>query len=97
MEANKIIVKPILSEKSYADIAKKRYWFEVDKNATKTQIKNAVEELFNVEVASVNTLITAKKPRKRQGRVTGYTSERKKAVVTLKANSKTIAFFDSLS
>ncbi len=97
MEANKIIIRPILSEKSYADIAKKRYWFEVDKNATKTQIKSAVEELFNVDVDTVNTSITAKKPRKRQGRVTGYTSECKKAVVTLKESSKTIAFFDSLS
>ena len=97
MEANKIIIKPLLSEKSYADIAKKRYWFVVDKSATKTQINSAVEELFNVDVESVNTLITSKKPRKRQGRTTGYTSEKKKAVVTLKKDSKPIAFFESLS
>lgn len=97
MEANKIIIKPLLSEKSYADIAKKRYWFIVDKSATKTQIKSAVEELFSVDVESVNTLITAKKPRKRQGRTAGYTSSLKKAVVTLKKDSKPIAFFESLS
>lgn len=97
MEANKVIIKPLLSEKSYADIANKRYWFIVDKSATKTQIKKAVEEMFSVDVDSVNTLITAKKPRKRQGRTTGYTSSLKKAVVTLKKDSKPIAFFESLS
>ncbi len=97
MEANKIIIKPLLSEKSYSDIAKKKYWFIVDKNATKTQIKQAVQEIFGVEVESVNTSITAKKPKKRQGRVSGYTSENKKAIVTLKKESKPIAFFESLS
>ncbi len=97
MEANKIIIKPLLSEKSYSDIAKKKYWFVVDKNATKTQIKQAVQEIFGVEVESVNTSITAKKPKKRQGRVSGYTSENKKAIVTLKKESKPIAFFESLS
>lgn len=97
MEANKIIIKPLLSEKSYSDIANKKYWFIVDKNATKTQIKQAVQEIFGVEVESVNTSITAKKPKKRQGRVSGYTSEKKKAIVTLKKTSKPIAFFESLS
>ena len=97
MEANKIIIKPLLSEKSYSDIAKKKYWFIVDKNATKTQIRQAVQEIFGVEVESVNTSITAKKPKKRQGRVSGYTSENKKAIVTLKKESKPIAFFESLS
>ena len=97
MEANKIIIKPLRSEKSYADIAKKRYWFVVDKAATKTQIKQAVEELFGVSVDSVHTSITAQKPKKRQGRTAGYTQSRKKAIVTLKADSKPIAFFESLS
>lgn len=97
MEANKVIIKPLLSEKSYADIAKKRYWFVVDKSATKTQIKSAVEEMFSVDVESVNTQITAKKPKKRQGRTAGYTSSIKKAIVTLKKDSKPIAFFESLS
>ena len=84
MEANKIIIKPLLSEKSYSDIAKKKYWFVVDKNATKTQIKQAVQEIFGVEVESVNTSITAKKPKKRQGRVSGYTSENKNIYVSFK-------------
>ncbi len=96
MEANKIIIKPLLSEKSYSDIKNKKYWFVVDKNATKTEIKQAVEEIFGVDVESVNTSITAKKPKKR-GRITGYTSEQKKAVVTLKKDSKAIAFFESLN
>ena len=56
MVAHDIIIKPILSEKSYADIANKKYYFKVAKKATKTQIKNAVEEIFKVKVASVNTL-----------------------------------------
>ena len=76
MEANKVIIKPLLSEKSYSDIKNKKYWFVVDKNATKTEIKQAVEEIFGVDVESVNTSITAKKPKKR-GRITGYTSEQK--------------------
>ncbi len=97
MEANRIIIKPLMSEKSYADIAKKKYWFIVDKAATKTQIKHAVEEMFGVNVDSVNTTITAKKPKSRHGRTVGYTQSRKKAIVTLKADSKPIAFFESLS
>ena len=97
MEANKIIIKPILSEKSYTDIANKKYWFVVEKSATKTQVKQAVEELFGVKVASVNTSITAGKPKKRQGRVTGHTSSIKKAIVTLAKDSKAIAFLESLS
>ena len=56
MVAQDIILKPILSEKSYADIANKKYYFKVAKKATKTQIKAAVEEIFKVKVASVNTM-----------------------------------------
>ncbi len=97
MEATKVIIKPLMSEKSYADIANKKYWFVVDKAATKTQIKDAVESMFGVSVDSVNTSITSQKPKKRQGRVAGHTSARKKAVVTLKKDSKPIAFFESLS
>ena len=56
MVAHDIIIEPILSEKSYADIANKKYYFKVAKKATKTQIKAAVEQIFKVKVASVNTL-----------------------------------------
>jgi len=97
MEISNVIIKPLLSEKAYSDIKNKKYWFVVDKNATKEQVKLAVEQMFSVQVESVNTSITAKKPKKRQGRVSGYTSSIKKAVVTLKKDSKPIAFFESLS
>ena len=97
MEISNIIIEPLLSEKAYSDIKNKKYWFIVEKNATKEQIKLAVEKMFSVQVDSVNTSITARKPKKRQGRVNGYTSSVKKAVVTLKKDSKPIAFFESLS
>ena len=96
MVAHDIIIKPILSEKSYADIANKKYYFKVAKKATKTQIKNAIEEIFKVKVASVNTLNVYGKI-KRQGRTEGLTGNYKKAVVQLAADSKSIEFFDSLS
>ncbi len=91
-----IIIKPILSEKSYADIANKKYTFEVVKSANKTEIKKAIEELFGVKVKSVNTANIDGKL-KRQGKTQGYTSNYKKAYVQLKEDSKTIEFFDSLS
>ncbi len=96
MLAQDIIIKPILTEKSYAEIANKRYHFKVAKNATKSQIKHAVEEIFKVKVASVNTINVFGKI-KRQGRTQGLTGNYKKAIVTLSADSKSIEFFDSLS
>jgi len=96
MDANKIIVKPLLSEKTYQDIHNKKYWFVVAKDATKTQIKKAVEELFSVDVKSVNTVVTPQKTVRRQGKI-GHTQSIKKAAVTLTKDSKPIAFFDSLS
>lgn len=91
-----IIIKPVLSEKSYADIPNKKYTFIVAKKANKTEIKQAVEEVFGVKVASVNTVNVDGKF-KRQGKTEGYTSDYKKAFVQLKADSKSIEFFDSLS
>ena len=91
-----IIVRPLITEKSMDGIAAKVYAFEVMKNATKPEIANAVEEMFGVKVAKVNTIIMKKKP-KRVGYHMGYTSEWKKAIVTLTEDSKTIAFFDSLN
>ena len=96
MKAYDIIIKPVLSEKSYADIANKKYTFEVVKSANKTEIKKAIEELFGVKVKSVNTANIDGKL-KRQGKSQGYTSNYKKAYVQLKEDSKTIEFFDSLS
>lgn len=96
MFAQDVIIRPVLSEKSYADIANKKYTFEVAKNANKTQIKQAVESLFKVKVASVNTMNVYGKI-KRQGRTQGLTGNYKKAIVQLTADSKSIEFFDSLS
>lgn len=96
MAAHDIIIKPILSEKSYAGIKDKKYVFVVAKSANKTQIKLAVEEIFNVSVEKVNTAVIPGKL-KRQGKYEGYTPDYKKAIVQLKADSKSIEFFDSLS
>ena len=96
MKQYDIIIKPILSEKSYADIANKKYTFKVAKSANKVEIKKAIEEIFGVKVKSVNTANIDGKL-KRQGKTQGYTSDYKKAYVTLTDDSKTIEFFDSLS
>ena len=93
--AQDIVIKPIITEKSMDGIADKKYTFKVAKDATKPEIASAVEKLFGVEVKSVNTIIMKKKP-KRRGVTEGYTSEWKKAVVTLTESSKTIAFFDGM-
>ncbi len=91
-----IIIRPVLTEKSYATIGDKKYVFVVDKTSNKTQIKNAVEKIFGVQVESVNTLRTQGKI-KRQGRTQGRTAEVKKAYVTLKKDSKPIEFFEGMA
>ena len=91
-----IIIRPVLTEKSYATIADKKYVFVVDKTANKTEIKEAVEKIFGVKVNSVNTLRTIGKIR-RQGRTQGRTPEIKKAYVTLKSDSKPIEFFEGMA
>ncbi len=100
MNAYDIIKKPLLSEKSYAKISEKIYTFVVDKNATKIDVRKAVEEMFKVSVEKVN-IINVKGHEKTQntkkGRSVGRTSDYKKAIVTLKKDSKPIAFFESLS
>ena len=96
-KAYDIIKKPVLTEKSYADMAEKKYTFEVAIGANKTEIKQAIEEIFEgVKVANVNTMRTMGKM-KRQGRTQGRTPEVKKAIVTLKADSKGIQFFEGMS
>ena len=91
-----IIIKPIITEASMDKLADKKYIFKVASDATKPEIANAVEVMFGVKVASVNTISMKKKP-KRLGVHFGYTSDWKKAVVTLTADSKTIEFFDGLN
>ncbi len=91
-----IIIKPLINEKAMAGVAEKRYAFRVDARATKAEIAEAVEAMFGVQVATVNTLNMKKKP-KRLGVHTGFTSAWKKAIVLLKEDSKSIAFFDSMN
>lgn len=95
MNAYDIIKKPLLSEKSYEGIPAKKYVFEVDTRATKTQIKAAVEEIFGVKVEKVNT-VNVRGKYKRQGRTEGYTAKSKKAYVQLTEGSAAIKFFESL-
>ncbi len=95
MIAHDIIVRPIITEKSMMGIADKKYTFEIAKNATKIDVKNAVEEIFKVKVAKVNT-VSVRGRLKRQGRTQGYTRSWKKAVVTLTEDSKSIEFFEGM-
>ena len=92
-----IIKKPVLTEKSYADMSERKYTFEVAIGANKTEIKQALESIFEgVKVDSVNTMRTVGKI-KRQGRTSGRTPEVKKAIVTLKKDSKPIPFFEGMA
>ena len=93
--AQDIILRPIITENSMDGIADLKYTFEVAKDANKVEIKKAVEELFDVKVAKVNTINVDGKLR-RYGRFEGYTASRKKAIVTLTEDSKTIEFFDGM-
>ncbi|MCQ2409728.1 MAG: 50S ribosomal protein L23 [Clostridia bacterium] len=96
MTAYDIIIEPILSEKSNIGIDYKRYTFKVVKSATKDQIKVAVEKIFGVKVAKVNTSNYDGKV-KRMGRNEGRRPAFKKAIVTLAADSKSIEFFESMA
>ena len=96
MTAYDIIIEPILSEKSYDGIPAKKYTFKVAKDATKSQIKVAVEQIFGVKVDKVNTANYDGKL-KRMGRSEGRRSAYKKSIVILSADSKAIEFFESLA
>lgn len=92
-DARDIIKRPVITEKSADLMVDKKYTFEVDPRANKTQIKKAVEEIFGVTVVSVKTM-NYKGKFKRFGRYTGYTRKRKKAIVELSADSKELEFFE---
>jgi large subunit ribosomal protein L23 len=91
-----VILKPVVTEKSMGLMAEKKYTFYVHPEANKTMIKEAVEKMFEgTKVANVNTMnIPGKK--KRRGMVVGKTAKRKKAIVTLTADSKDIEIFSGL-
>ncbi len=84
----------MITEFSADIMADKKYTFEVDVRANKTQIKDAVEEIFDVKVEKVNVM-NYKGKFKRMGRHAGYTNKRRKAIVTLTAESKEIEFFEA--
>lgn len=88
-----IIRRPIITEKSTEMSEERKYVFEVDLRANKTEIKQAVEKIFGVKVEKVNTMRVRGK-KKRYGRFTGRTPERKKAIVKLTADSKPIELFE---
>ena len=95
-----IIFAPIITEKTAMMEAERKYAFKVDVRANKTQIKQAIEEIFKVKVKQVNTLIVKGKEKTqntKQGRSVGRTSDYKKAIVWLTKESKPIEFFESLN
>ncbi|MBR5922646.1 MAG: 50S ribosomal protein L23 [Clostridia bacterium] len=94
--AEDIIIAPVITEKSMAGIADKKYTFKVAKDANKLEIADAVEKLFKVTVAKVNT-VSMRGKKRRMGRYEGKTASWKKAIVTLKKDSKSIEFFDGLA
>lgn len=86
MEARDIIKRPVLTEKTYLAMQDNKYTFDVDTRANKTQVKIAIEEIFDVKVESVN-IINVRAKKKRVGRYLGKTNKRRKAIVKLQAGN----------
>jgi large subunit ribosomal protein L23 len=95
MDASQVIIRPVVSEKSYVLSAANRYTFRVHPDAHKTQIRQAVQELFDVRVLEVRTLSVKSKP-KRRGTISGRTRTWKKAIVQLREGD-TIPIFHGLA
>lgn len=93
MEARDILKRPVITERSSEVMADKKYTFEVDTRANKTQVKQAVQEIFGVKVEKVN-IMNYKGKFKRMGKHAGYTNKRRKAIVKLTAESKDIELFE---
>ena len=94
MDPSQVVIRPVVSEKSYVLATAGKYTFRVHPDAHKTQIKQAVEELFDVQVRDVRTISVPSKP-KRRGYTSGRTREWKKAVVQL-AEGQSIPIFQGL-
>jgi len=90
-----VIIKPVITERSMDDAQARKYTFKVATDSNKTEVKHALEEIFDIDIKSVNVMNVSGK-KKRQGRTMGRTSASKKAIVTLKPSSKEIEFFKGL-
>lgn len=90
-----VIIKPIITEDAMDKMEERKYVFKVAKDANKIEIRNAVEKIFGVKVAKVNTMNVTGKV-KRMGRNSGKKPDWKKAIVTLTADSESIEFFDNI-
>lgn len=86
MEARDIIKRPVITERSADLMSENKYTFDVDVRANKTQVKHAIEEIFDVKVEKVN-IMNVKPKKKRMGRYEGYTNRRRKAIVKLSEGS----------
>ena len=96
MNAYDIIKRPVITEQSMEAVAEKKYVFMVDINANKTEIKAAVEEIFGVKVAKVNTIRMQGKAKRTGAYPAGKRAAYKKAIITLTADSKTIELFEGM-
>lgn len=95
MDARDIIKRPVITERSTDQMVDKKYTFEVEPRANKTQIKKAVEEIFDVKVKAVNTM-NYKRKFTRFGQYSGFKPKRKKAIVQLTDDSKDLDFFEGV-
>ncbi len=98
LQASEIILRPVISEKSMDETQRSKYTFRVHGDANKLQVKQAIEELFKVDVLTVNVSTTKPKEKSRnrgRSRIVGWSSAWKKAVVTLAAGQK-IEFFEGV-
>ena len=96
MNAYDIIRRPVITEQSMEAVADKKYVFEVAVSANKTEIKAAVEKIFGVKVAKINTVRMQGKVKRTGAYPAGKRASYKKAIVTLTADSKTIEFFEGM-
>ena len=91
-----IVKRPVITEQSMESVADKKYVFEVDINANKTEIKAAIEAIFEVKVAKINTIRMQGKVKRTGAYPAGRRPAYKKAIVTLTADSKTIELFEGM-
>ena len=96
MTAYDIIIRPIITERSMTSVADKEYVFEVAPSAGKIEIKKAIEEIFGVKVAAVNTMNVSGKAKRMGAARPGRTKDWKKAIVQLTADSKSIELFEGM-